>query len=628
MHQKIISGFRFNILKNFILVYSIVVGPILYCCFTFVDAIKSGGMPLVFVLFGFQTCIVMSCYALLHRRSHRRLFAFLKNGETGGVKKTAYHYPFIAPLVYGTGWVVLSNLLIILPHYLIVRGALHDYLIVNLLLLSGCMISLPITFFVSEHVSSRFLNLDEVVGLEEPEQSVRLGLSAKIVIVCLSIILCLVFNVAATTMIDQIYSFTAAQNATSLAIIGLQGVCAAVVSSVLFARSVRKPILNIKKSIDELNEKEGDLTITLPRLANDELGDTTAAMTLFLRKMRRIVQMIVENTGILSDIGTNLKTSMNETAASVHEISTNISNISNAAGNMMNNVNDSERAINASAEVINALNAEIGRQSCIVTQSTSAIEQMMASISSVAETLNRNALSISSLAAASGSGRKDLSEMNSSIDQVAKESEGLLGISRIIEDIANQTNLLAMNAAIEAAHAGEFGKGFGVVAAEVRKLAESSGTQAKTVSVILERIKKLVDSITEKARTVSGNFNRMDADIQAVFVQENNIRSAMDEQSAGSREILNSVTILNEITQKINNDSRGVIQKIEEVISKGTDLNSLGTEIAQGMNEMSSGAGQILSAVNTVNKMSKDNEESISILREELGRFRITAEQK
>jgi methyl-accepting chemotaxis protein len=258
-----------------------------------------------------------------------------------------------------------------------------------------------------------------------------------------------------------------------------------------------------------------------------------------------------------------------------------------------------------------------------VSKSSSAIEEMIANINSVTQTLTKNADSVRELLEASDVGRTGLQEVSSDIQEIARESEGLLEINAVMENIASQTNLLSMNAAIEAAHAGEAGKGFAVVADEIRKLAENSGEQSKTISTVLKKIKESIDKITRSTDAVLNKFEAIDGGVKTVSEQTENIRNAMEEQSVGSQQILEVIGQLNEITGMVKNGSEEMLEGSKEVITEGKNLEMATQEITHGMNEMGTGADQINIAVNRVNEISGQNKENINVLVKEVSRFKV-----
>jgi methyl-accepting chemotaxis protein len=192
-----------------------------------------------------------------------------------------------------------------------------------------------------------------------------------------------------------------------------------------------------------------------------------------------------------------------------------------------------------------------------------------------------------------------------------------------MENIASQTNLLSMNAAIEAAHAGDAGRGFAVVADEIRKLAESSGKQSKTIGAVLKKIKGSFDTITKSTETVLARFEAIDSGVKIVAEQEDNIRNAMEEQGEGSKQVLNSAGDLNEITRQVRNGSGEMLEGSKEVILESENLEKMTQEITGSMNEMATGTEQITVAINHVNDISNKNRDGIETLMQEVARFKV-----
>jgi methyl-accepting chemotaxis protein len=220
-------------------------------------------------------------------------------------------------------------------------------------------------------------------------------------------------------------------------------------------------------------------------------------------------------------------------------------------------------------------------------------------------------------------GRTGLQDVAADIQEIARESEGLLEINAVMENIASQTNLLSMNAAIEAAHAGEAGKGFAVVADEIRKLAESSGEQSKTIGTVLKKIKESIDKITKSTGNVLNKFEAIDGGVKTVADQEENIRNAMEEQGEGSKQVLEAIGQVNEITQQVKDGSQEMLEGSKEVIQESKNLEMVTQEITGSMNEMATGADQINVAVSRVNELTSQNRDNIDILVQEVSRFKI-----
>jgi methyl-accepting chemotaxis protein len=386
------------------------------------------------------------------------------------------------------------------------------------------------------------------------------------------------------------------------------------------ARSISNPLKRMVLVLNDIGE--GDLTKRLESSARDEIGDMTRSFNATLDKILSLIIMIREKAQSLSQTGTELSTNMKTTAAAINEITANIQSLKTQAHNQSAGVDEAGTAMEKISAGMVDLNAQIDKQAESVAKSSSAIEEMLANIQSVTNTLVKNADNVRELADASGIGRSGLEEVAADIQGIARESEGLLEINAVMENIASQTNLLSMNAAIEAAHAGEAGKGFAVVADEIRKLAESSGEQSKTISGVLKKIKGSIDKITRSTNEVLDKFEAIDTGVKTVSDQEEHIRNAMEEQGQGSKQILEAVSQLNEITGGVKGSSEEMNIASEEVIATSQTLESITQEISSGMNEMAVGAEQINGAVSHVNEISDRNKSDIDELIREVHKFR------
>jgi iron only hydrogenase large subunit-like protein len=215
--------------------------------------------------------------------------------------------------------------------------------------------------------------------------------------------------------------------------------------------------------------------------------------------------------------------------------------------------------------------------SCVV-ESSASIEQMVGNIQAITRTLETNASSVLRLEEASEKGKGGINDIASLVAEISAQSESLAEASSIIKQIASRTNLLAMNAAIEAAHAGSYGQGFAVVADEIRNLAENAGAQATSISKSLKHVKGLIDRTADSSRGAQEQFENIVALTGQVRAEEQNIKNAALEQSAGGKQVLEALRQINEITVRVKDESANLLISSEEILTEMERLAEMSRE--------------------------------------------------
>jgi methyl-accepting chemotaxis protein len=400
---------------------------------------------------------------------------------------------------------------------------------------------------------------------------------------------------------------------------------AVVMFSIALGASIGISIINPINTTIQLVKSigEGDFTKRLDIARKDELGAMAQYFNEMLEKVGYLVVTIKERAALLFTISDDLSDNMSQTTAAVNQITGNIQSMKGRVLNQSASVSQTHATMDQISANIEKLSQNVSLQTGSVSQSSSAIEEMLANIQSVTNTLIKNTENVSNLAKASDVGREGLQEVAAIIQGIARDSEGLLEINAVMQNIASQTNLLAMNAAIEAAHAGEAGKGFAVVSDEIRKLAENSSAQSKTISAVLSKIKQSIDKITTATNDVLSKFNVIDRSVKTVAEQEGSIRNAMEEQNTGSKQILDAISKLNDLTVQVKSGSVEMQEGSKEVINESGNLEVVTQEIVTGMNEVAGGADQINTAINHVREISVQNKDNIEILVKEVAKFKV-----
>lgn len=387
----------------------------------------------------------------------------------------------------------------------------------------------------------------------------------------------------------------------------------------------RKSIVSARKVSDALSEGAGDLTIRLPVINIDETGDLIHSFNRFLDKIQSIITNIKENTYVLTGNIQNIRSSINigvsdfETlnkefkeelinSNKIAESSASASRVSFMQRTRINAVNETIRQL---LDNINEISEKMKSQSDAVNRTSVSVQQMMANIVTVSQGSTRANTYSKILDAEARDGGNISESVADSIQGIKDYSKQITNITQVIHNISEQTNLLAMNAAIEAAHAGDYGRGFTVVAEKIRKLAEDT---ANNSTVINDLIEETIQAIEQTVALVSKSAASSDKILESSVMLSDVISSismANEELDVGRKDILNNVSNLNIITEAVRELSVRQMQMSSMVSQNIAGVDKLAEDVVNVVNNTENDVKVLLGSIENVAELSNTTVDSM-----------------
>ena len=369
--------------------------------------------------------------------------------------------------------------------------------------------------------------------------------------------------------------------------------------------------------------KDLDLTAQVEVRGDDEIAAIGGSVNQFVGALNGAMQSVSKSAGAMTSTGEALAKDADTISSDISSIKKDIDNLNFAVEEQSASVTETSATITQIAQIIESLAAKIESQSTALEQSFASVSQMVSNIGIISERVAKSASSFDELKVTADGGKESIGVVQDLVSRLSIQSDSLLEANSVIENIASQTNLLAMNAAIEAAHAGEAGKGFSVVAEEIRKLAEDSAEQSRAIASGLKVTIESIRNIAQATATADSAFDDVASRINVVVAIGQEVNTTLHEQNASSRQVLDALQDIEGITAQIRDGSVEMNAGTESILKEMARLADASRQVQDRSVSIARAADAISGAVREIVEASLANKEAIDVLVGVTGKFRL-----
>ena len=379
---------------------------------------------------------------------------------------------------------------------------------------------------------------------------------------------------------------------------------------------------NLSSAFEEM--VTGNLDIRLAE-SKDEIGTVARDFNAFLGSLGKSMKTIAESVENGTDINRNLVLASNESVSAVTQINASLDSNREHMRSLDESVETSSDAIVRITDAFTRLDNAIGKQRSMVKESSLSVSDMKKAISEMTTESQKRQKSFHTLEEITRTSSQSLEETEQAfVSQIESRMQDISEMNEMISQVAEQTNLLAMNAAIEAAHAGESGKGFTVVAEEIQRLANETAENAGNIASVINQMQEGITQTGQNIRSSISAFKSIETESSTVTNSFNEMIDSLGSISGTGDQTLSAMTELETYTDKIGEASVDMTEKIRVLSGEAGNMRQQSTELTSGTDEVSIGSADILQSMEKLRTLNEEFSRIFKSIVANLAQFHLT----
>jgi len=413
------------------------------------------------------------------------------------------------------------------------------------------------------------------------------------------------------------------ETSLTLLIVVLASALAVAAIALSLGTRIGKPLKEVQKLLEEVAEGDANLSVQLPIRTIDEVGRLSGSFNRLMAKLKDLIGTVQTSLGTLTQTGHELSSNTTQTASATHEITSNVQSVGRLVSSQAASITETSATVQEIDRTFQSFHKMVESQADDVRSSTKTLEVMVGQVNALLSEVSEAAELFQRLQTSSAEGITRMEHVSLAVSNITARSENLQETNQAITAIASQTNLLAMNAAIEAAHAGDSGRGFAVVADEVRKLAESASLQASSSKTALKEILADIAGVHDASVQASEVFSDVCESVPRVVAVQSHIRETLSRLVEENRNVLAMFQSIERLTEEIRSGSGEMEAGTKTILEEMTRLVRVSQEVQGSMEEISRGTEEINVAVNAIANLTANNRTAISDVGVLTSKFRL-----